>query len=273
VAQAPKKDMRTYSSAGLDGEPFEDVEAYCMFVGYPKSGHSLIGSLLDAHPDAIIAHELDALSYVHAGFSEKQLFHLLLENSQEYARAGRGWSGYSYRVPGQWQGRFRKLRMIGDKKGAMSAWRLSWNPELLDRLWETFSVPVRFVHVIRNPYDNISTMFRQGVLKENADLRYNIEGYFSLCAIIRDLKGRTGGADVFDVRHELFVEDPARHLGDLWRFLGLESADDYVESCASIVFKSPNKSRRKVVWDLESIRMVQNRMNEFDFLQGYSYED
>jgi Sulfotransferase family len=273
VKQAPKKDMRAYNLAGLDGEPFEDVEAYCMFVGYPKSGHSLIGSLLDAHPDAIIAHELDALGYIHAGFGKKQLYHLLLENSQEHASAGRGWSGYSYTVPGQWQGRFRKLRVIGDKKGAKSSWRLDWNPELLDRLREIVGVPVRFVHVIRNPYDNISTMFRQGVLKKKGDLRYNIEGYFSLCAIIRDLKGRTGGADVFDMRHELFVEDPARHLGDLCRFLGLESPDDYLEDCASIIFRSPNKSRRKVVWDPESISMVRNRMDEFDFLRGYSYED
>lgn len=30
------------------------VQAYVMFVGYPRSGHSIIGALLDAHPDAIL---------------------------------------------------------------------------------------------------------------------------------------------------------------------------------------------------------------------------
>ena len=30
---------------------FDDLKTYCMFLGYPRSGHSLIGALLDAHPD------------------------------------------------------------------------------------------------------------------------------------------------------------------------------------------------------------------------------
>ena len=41
-----------------------------MFIGYPRSGHSLIGSLLDVHPNAIVAHELDALKFVGAGFGK-----------------------------------------------------------------------------------------------------------------------------------------------------------------------------------------------------------
>jgi len=43
---------------------FDKVRTYVMFVGYPRSGHSLIGSLLDAHPNVVIAHEMDALQFV-----------------------------------------------------------------------------------------------------------------------------------------------------------------------------------------------------------------
>jgi hypothetical protein len=39
-----------------------------MFIGYLRSGHSLIASLLDAHPNAIATHELDALKFVGARF-------------------------------------------------------------------------------------------------------------------------------------------------------------------------------------------------------------
>ena len=46
---------------------FETIQLYCMFVGYPRSGHSLVGTLLDAHPDIVIAHELDALRHIRAG--------------------------------------------------------------------------------------------------------------------------------------------------------------------------------------------------------------
>ncbi|MDP9138749.1 MAG: hypothetical protein M3N38_11330, partial [Pseudomonadota bacterium] len=58
------------------GSVFDDLEVYCTFIGYPRSGHSIMGSLLDAHPNIIIAHELDALRFLKAGFSERQLYFL-----------------------------------------------------------------------------------------------------------------------------------------------------------------------------------------------------
>ena len=97
---------------------FRDVSAYCMSVGYPRSGHTLVGSLLDTHPEIVIAHELDALRYVRLGFRRGQLYHLILETSHAFTEAGRVWTGFDYRVPTGWQERVRLLRVIGDKKGA-----------------------------------------------------------------------------------------------------------------------------------------------------------
>src|ERR1051325_6131344 len=121
-------------------EDFAAVETYCMFLGYPRSGHSLVGSLLDAHPEVIIAHELDVLKYVAAGFNRDQIFYLLLENSRRRAEGGREYSGYSYEVAGQWQGRYHKLRVIGDKKGGRSSTRLTKKPELLEAMRKTIGV-------------------------------------------------------------------------------------------------------------------------------------
>ena len=47
------------------------VNSFVQFLSFPRSGHSLIGSLLDAHPNAIVSHELDAMGLVHKGFSKK----------------------------------------------------------------------------------------------------------------------------------------------------------------------------------------------------------
>jgi hypothetical protein len=46
---------------------FRDITAYVTSVGYPRSGHSLVGSLINAHPEALIAHELDAIALIDAG--------------------------------------------------------------------------------------------------------------------------------------------------------------------------------------------------------------
>ena len=119
LSRPPRQKIRRFIQSLAGGfahrAAFRDLETFCTFIGYPRSGHTLIGSLLDAHPQAMIADELDALRYNQAGFSRRQIFYLLLRNSRISAAGGRERTGYHYRVPGQWQGRFEKLRVIGDK--------------------------------------------------------------------------------------------------------------------------------------------------------------
>lgn len=83
-------------------EIFKDLERFSVFLGYPYSGTSLMGSLLDAHPNAVIAHEMNFLRYFRLGFSREQIYQLILRNAQETAQEGRFQSGYTYAVPNQW---------------------------------------------------------------------------------------------------------------------------------------------------------------------------
>ena len=88
------KDAR-YAKHRIQEDPnqFDTVNTYCMFIGYPRSSHSLMGSLIDAHPNAIIAHEQDVLKYIKYGFTKEALFPLLLRNSEEFTANGRTWTG------------------------------------------------------------------------------------------------------------------------------------------------------------------------------------
>jgi hypothetical protein len=254
---------------------FDDLESYCMFLGYPRSGHSLIGALLDAHPDVIIAQELDVLQYVAAGVGRTQIYSLLLENSGASKESGRKWGDYSYAVPHQWQGRFRKLRVIGDKKGGGTLGRLRSEPQLLGRLRCTIDLPIRFVHVVRNPYDNISTMARHRAARRAArDLPVAncIESYFALCQAFAEVQQQIDAADILEVRYESFLEDPKARLEELCRFLGVAAGADYLSDCTTIVYESPHRSRHKVPWTEEWIEVVREKMSTFPFLAGYSYE-
>jgi hypothetical protein len=40
-----------------------EIEAFALFIGYPGSGHTLLGMLLNAHREAVIVHELKVLRY------------------------------------------------------------------------------------------------------------------------------------------------------------------------------------------------------------------
>jgi hypothetical protein len=248
---------------------FSGVATYCMFIGYPRSGHSLVGSLLDAHPDAVIAHELDALGFVRAGFRRNQLYALILANSRSIAAQGRTQTGYDYVVPGGAQGRFESLRVIGDKRGRTSMARLQRHPELLRRLLSVVRDPVRFVHVVRNPYDNITTMAK----RRNVPLGESLENYFGLCRAVAAVKDQVPAETVIDVRHENLVRDPKGTVKDLCNFLGLVPSDEYIEACASIVFSSPHRSRLEGDWTPELRGRVEEGMASFPFLEGYSWDD
>ena len=258
--------LQNRESAGV----FRDIQTYVMFVGYPRTGHSLIGSLLDAHPNIVIAHELDALKLFSCGFSRRQVFHLLLENSRKMAASGRSHSGYSYEVPNQWQGRFEQLQVLGDKKGATSAMRFYRAPRLLANVRRKIGHELKFVHVIRNPYDVLATMTRRSPRKT---LATHIEVFFQLCSSIERLKKELDPKQIFDVRLESFIEDPQPHLDRLCSFIGVGADAGYLKDCASIVFESPKKSRFDIGWDRDSVAKVGERMAAFSFLSGYSYDE
>ena len=251
---------------------FKSVEKYCMFIGYPRSGHSLVGSLLDAHPNIIIGHELHSLKLFKQGVNPQKIYYLLLQNSKRKARHGRQETGYSYALPNQWQGNFETLKIIGDKKGSGTSRIVGDSPEILTTLFNKLDVPVKFIHVTRNPYDNISTIVSMAYLNK-PDLTYGINTYFTKCEAVAYLKKQISKSDILDIRHESLIDNPKTVLSQLCNFLEVEINNNYLNDCASIVFKSPKKSRLKYEWSDELIKRVKNQIDKYEFLQGYSYED
>ena len=248
---------------------FKSVEKYCMFVGYTRSGHSLVGSLLDAHPNIIIGHELNALKLFQQGVNCQKIYYFLLQNSRRKAMAGRQETGYSYEVPNQWQGKFQTLKVIGDKRGSATNYIIRNKPEVLKILPDRVDVPIKFIHVVRNPYDNITTM----IARKKADLDYGINSYLTKCKTVAYLKTQVKEQDILDVRHESLIDDPKAVLRQLCEFLEVEINQQYLDDCASIVFKSPKKTRFTYQWDDASIELVRKNIEQYDFLRGYSYDD
>jgi hypothetical protein len=248
---------------------FDGLQTYCMFIGYPRSGHSLIGSLLDAHENAAISHELNALNYLDGGFSERQLFALILENAKRSAAIGRVWGKYSYAVPGQWQGRYKRLTVIGDKKGGEST-RMIWDDaNRLNRLRRDISLQQRYVHVIRNPFDNIATICRDGVRNMEEAAEY----FFDSLQINLAIAEAVGEGNVIHMRSEDLIADSRSELTRLCRFLGIEAGDDYLNACSGVITKSPSKTRHKADWPKGLRQSVRTKIERYDLLQGYTFED
>lgn len=269
------EDMRAYFSGRIAGwrhrRALADVECYCMFVGYPSNGHSLVGALLNAHPQVVLAHELDVLRYVARGFSREQIFGLLLERDRAFVASGTRWTGYNYEVPGHWQGRFERLRVIGDKKGGIPSLRIRARPAVLAQLARTVGVRMAFVQVVRNPFDNIATMQLRD--PHPAGLDYKIDRYFEFCEGVTRALEFAGAERSLTLRHEDLIADPGVSITALCRLVGVEPHEEYLAACRSVVFRSPKCARFEVEWHPHQIERVMRHGEAFPFLAGYAYHE
>jgi hypothetical protein len=241
---------------------------FVLFVGHPRSGHSLVGSLIDAHRNAVIAHELDVLRLVQVGFRRTQIYSLILERDRAFTDAGRSWSGYGYEIPGEWQGRFDRLEVIGDKKGGKSSHRIALHPHLLDRLQVIVGVPVQVVHVVRNPFDNAATIAH----RLGEPLERGVDLYLRFLRGIAETEGRLPESSISHVRLESLIADPRGTLGDLCGSLGLVPDPGYLDHCASIIFPSPHRTRDAAQWNNRLTDEVSEAIQTYPFLSGYSLD-
>lgn len=260
---------RAQQLAASHGGTFDHVRHFCMFVGYARSGHSLVGTLLNAHPMAVIAHELDVLTLVRSGFTREQIFSLILERDRDFERIGREWTGYSYSVPHPWQGRFERLEVIGDKKGGKSAQALARQHGLLRRLRNTTKVPLRIIHVVRNPYDTITTMSTR---KGRPGLKIAIGRYLRIVDSVARLRATVRRREWLDLSLETLIAHPERELTRMCGFLGLQAGDGYLDDCTKVLFASARAPRLDGPWTPELIEEVARRIAGVPFLSGYDFE-
>lgn len=243
---------------------FRSVQSYAMFVGYPRSGHTLVGALLNAHPNILMAHEANVIRFVRRRASRSEIFAFLLRHNARFIAGGSKWEGYSYAVPGQWQAQCRELRVIGDKKGGLSAMRILERPELYTRLRETVRVPLRVIHIPRNPFDNISTIAK----RDNSTIAQAIARYRRHVEGVEVTLRMTAPEHFITIGYEEFVADPKRRLTELCEFLGESATDEYLVACAGLVFPVPSRTREKLAWTAAEEAQVNRMIEEVDFLHA-----
>ena len=102
---------------------FSDVQTLLLFIGYPRSGSTLLGSILDAHPNIVMANEYNLLSqwknYTRAQKRDKnyvfgQLWSNSVREARDLQRAPKSSYFFSYHIPGTWQGRYEDSIKVTD---------------------------------------------------------------------------------------------------------------------------------------------------------------
>jgi hypothetical protein len=144
----------------------QNIQRYVMFLATPHSGHSLVGSLLDAHPMMLVANEGNIFrrwvtkwreSENQSKRSQEQIFQYIFNNSLSCALYTRWQNDYNYTVPNGWGGSWipGELTVIGDKKGG-NAFKMFQKFQKKGMLLKTFrnfqtkaldGLPIHIIHV------------------------------------------------------------------------------------------------------------------------------
>ncbi len=257
---------------------FDDICRFCMFIGHGRSGSTIVGALLNAHPNIVISNELNNFEYIRDDMTRDQLFNLIYFTARQQAKKGsRGGGGYSYAVPTQWQGRHKKISVIGNRKAGATAMRLFQDPELLQRLRNLVDVPVSFVSVVRNPFDTLTTTLRKTIRLPNESqdehLKRQIRHYFERASAIACVSKEFGPDSVKFVHHDCLVGEPYAVLSDLCEYLGVAVREEYLADCASIIKPSVNVTRTQINWSPELIEMVNRGIADIPWLKRYGFSD
>lgn len=138
----------------LDG-----VQYLLLFTGHGRSGGSIVGSLIDAHPNAVVTNQYmlfqSFVRYPAFHDTKEKLFGKIVYYAQhQEARKGVNRKGYNLTVgDGTHVDESTRLVVIGDKGAGAFAGRYVSDPErfeeVFNKIKETAQVPVKVIQVSR----------------------------------------------------------------------------------------------------------------------------
>ncbi len=172
-----------YEIPAPDAAYFDDIHTMTLVSYFPRSGSSLLGYLLTAHPNMVIANEparpdetlydkvpfivllnyilyIDKMRFEGARkIRDPQTFEEASDSNNSVKRTYNQQERY-ISVPNQWQARCESLKVIGIKNSLPLAESLLAEG-MLEKLKENLKQAnirrLRFIFTVRNPYDMIAT--------------------------------------------------------------------------------------------------------------------
>ena len=323
----PPHTLTNNSSGRCEMTPdiIQNVQKFTFFIGYPRSGHSIVASLLDAHPHIIIAHEFSLFTWwseykvKHRGLkvitssTKRVLFDALSNNSYQEAIGGERSGhyvnkGYSLETKSPWHGRCDGfVQVIGDKRAGGTSLSYQSLPRTFNNsyreLLELVNIPVGVFHVVRNPYDLISTSmlyeaarlnnggkvtgdlagfvtkiknrvkaFKNRKYSNKNILQKRIDVIFKLADAVLGMIDVIGVDSVLEVHNCDLVKEPAGVVMKMCEFVGVDCPVDYIQTCVEKTFKTVSKSRNLVVWPQDLKEIVEERKHKYPFFHRYTFD-
>jgi len=250
---------------------------HCLFIiGFPRSGNSFLGQLINAHRHALVANEGRVFALLEKHPDRNLLFRYLLtldtrlgnRNYQKRARLG----GAVHQHVDQnlffekgYQGTNDDLILVGNSKAAGLTHYLFENENFLRSFESDYSLGLKLILMVRNPASMIKSYHkRTGASLEEA-LRY----YRVTSGKLQHLldSGHIPGEAYF-ICYEEFMANLGVASADLMSYLGLPCGKNEIE-----IFHSNQKLDAPldagIVIDDSLLRKIDDLINQHSFFDPY----
>ena len=106
-------------------------------------------------------------------------------------------------------------QVIGDKKASTTS-RMLRNPQLLDEIQTTLKTQLKFIHVIKNPFDNIATKLLKNLdardmVRDKQNFKVGLK-FYSNILLVKSLNMKIIGHQRAPESRSLFVLNSCRRV-------------------------------------------------------------
>lgn len=263
-----KNPFRTTDYRGIDLRA-ETIRSFLMFIGFGRSGHSIVGQVVNAHPNALVADEAPLFDDIGVSFSVDEAIRYLKARDKKFARRKyRKGSGRDFRFRALYQGYVTLPSVLGFSKAGYTSRKIAENPDIPSTLEQNLEIRPRFICIVRNPFDMIAS----GMRRREANFEEICANFEAAAVYLESSLQTLQGYSVLKLRQEDFLMDPETELERMFSFLELPTSSDFKKSISDGLFASPDKSRSRVPEIAQNRSRIERLIQAHEFFRGYSYD-
>ena len=254
------------------------MKYFLSFMGYPRSGHTLVAAILNANPNVVCSNQLNIFNDIEHKVKVMDGLDNFLEYIKNYSIQTNTWKDTTQilHVPKE------EITVVGDKTGHRTVDILNKNPERLGIFKQIIGVPIKWILVVRNPFDNIATWgklnytFKTDPIRKHKnphvteydELQNCINEYRILNETIFKLRR---SEDVLKVNHEYVITRMHNTLEEISDFLEISFDPIWRDNVRNAVWKKPRLTRGQVSWTTKQKQEVNDIINQYEWLEGYEF--
>ena len=285
-------DWGVYKTMG--GSSFKKVQKFVLLTGFHRRQDGVVGTLLNAHPHAVIAPvpklvlDLEAKSY-YTDSERSQFYNFIGKFAFSRARNAmkKMHTSASDNVE-QWRYGHIPGLFAGVNDGHVNVYGVDMG-ETLTAVWNKDSrkvslattalhalvnIPIVVVHEVHHPYDSIALMacdymFANRSLPHQVALHKAVGRYFSLAQSLASFSKNHTNIKAHFVHGYQLEDEPEKTLTKACAHLGMFCSKTFTTQSASVVAKNISQTRHAFVWSKDMLNSIQKKLQQFSFLRHY----